>query len=96
LSKPANKQDVSDCYVIPGHGIYNREGTTEEQKWYDAGAVAADKDPDTLEIVQQAQLDVAECPFGEHQLATHATTAVHNMPPKCYPSHPVCSFKAKF
>jgi hypothetical protein len=55
---------------MPGYGIYNREGTTEEQKWYDPGAVASDKNPDGLEIGQQAQLDVAECPVGKRKLAT--------------------------
>lgn len=83
LSKPANKQDVSDCYVIPGHGIYNREGTTEEQKWYDAGAVAADKDPDTLEIVQQAQLDVAECPFGRYSTSSGGEYAAADVSARC-------------
>lgn len=60
LSEPGEKQSVINCFVQPGFGIYNPEGLTPRDKWYDTGA--SKPVPGSLE--DQAKLDVAECPIG--------------------------------
>ncbi|WIA42838.1 hypothetical protein OEZ86_008766 [Tetradesmus obliquus] len=61
---------ATDCFVSDGLGVFDQAGATAAAQWYDVGVAG-------MSAVQQAQLEVAECPVGRYSESQnlHSDTA---------------------